>query len=94
MLLSDIHPFSVLLGGHGAYAEGDNRLGVVRNYHHSHGHYLRAFRNLGLELLECVEPVWPAGQVGGVMQVSGFPQLAEQSVAGLPLVVVWKLRRR
>jgi hypothetical protein len=58
LLISDIHPLAVALGGHAAYSDLEERPGVIRNYVHRHSDYLRVFHELGLEVEECREPVW------------------------------------
>jgi SAM-dependent methyltransferase len=98
LLISDIHPLAVALGGHAAYSDSEERLSVIRNYLHQHSDYLRVFRALGLEIEACVEPVWTDGELA-VMRNARLPgrtylrDLADEAVRGLPIVLIWKLRK-
>jgi SAM-dependent methyltransferase len=100
LLISDIHPLAVALGGHAAYSDSDSddRLGVIRNYLHQHSDYLRVFRALGLEVEACLEPVWTDGELA-IMRNARVPErtylrdLADEAVKGLPIVLIWKLRK-
>ena len=98
LLISDIHPFAVALGGHAAFSDSEGRLGVIRNYLHQHSDYLRVFRALGLEVEACVEPVWTDTELD-LMRDAHSPGrtylrgLAHEAVAGLPIVLIWRLRK-
>jgi SAM-dependent methyltransferase len=98
LLISDIHPLAVALGGHAAYSDSDDRLGVIRNYLHQHSDYLRVFRALGLEVEACLEPVWTDSELA-IMRNVRLPgrtflrDLADEAVKGLPIVLIWKLRK-
>jgi SAM-dependent methyltransferase len=98
LLISDIHPLAVALGGHAAYSGSDDRLGVIRNYLHQHSDYLRVFRALGLEVEACLEPVWTDTELDFMRNayLSGRTSprdLAHEAVEGLPIVLIWKLRK-
>ena len=98
LLISDIHPLAVALGGHAAYSDSDDRLGVIRNYLHQHSDYLRVFRTLGLEVEACVEPVWTDTELDLMRNayLSGRTSprdLAHEAVEGLPIVLIWRLRK-
>lgn len=91
IVISDIHPFAVALGGHAAYSDSYETFGVIRNYFLSHSAYLRAFRALGLQVEACEEPVWTEHELQA-MRFSEAPDVAEEAVAGLPIVLAWQLR--
>jgi SAM-dependent methyltransferase len=98
LLISDIHPLVVALGGHAAFSDSEEQLGVIRNYIHQHSDYLRVFRALGLEVEGCVEPVWTDTELA-LMRNAHSPgrtflrDLAREAVEGLPIVLIWKLRK-
>ncbi len=91
IVISDIHPFAVALGGHAAYADSHERFGVIRNYFHPHSAYLKVFRSLQLEVEACVEPVWTEHELQAML-FSEAPDVADKAVAGMPIVLTWQLR--
>jgi SAM-dependent methyltransferase len=98
ILISDLHPLLVALGGHAAYSDSEERWGVIRNYIHQHSDYLGVFRALDLEVEECLEPVWTDTELA-LMRNAHSPgrtylrDLAREAVEGLPIVLIWKLRK-
>ena len=56
-LISDVHPFVVILGGHAKYPRNRNETGFVRNYVHLPSDYLTAFQEAGLNVVHCIEPL-------------------------------------
>lgn len=54
VVISDIHPFSVALGGHALFRDVEERSAVVRNHQHWHSHYIEAFEEAGLRIRGCV----------------------------------------
>ncbi len=92
LIISDFHPFMVLLGGQGGYRAEDGSPAFVASYAHLPGRMLEAFSRAGLRVCECREPTWSldAARVG-------FPgmgdSLYDEAIAGLPLAIVWRLER-
>jgi hypothetical protein len=99
LLISDIHPLMVALGGHSAYSDSDERLGVIRNHIHQHSDYLRVFRELELEVEGCRERVWTDTELD-LMRKAYLPgrthlrDLAHETARALPIVLIWKLRKQ
>jgi SAM-dependent methyltransferase len=100
VLLSDIHPLSVALGGHASYEDAEGGFGVIRNHVHPHSEYLSTFREVGLVLEDCREPTWTAPELDMIRSRGpasrGLPEvgdLASEAIGGLPIVLIWKLRR-
>jgi SAM-dependent methyltransferase len=93
VLLADVHPLVVWLGGHALFRDAAGRLAFVRNLAHPHSAYLAAFAEAGLVVERCLEPpVTPAD-----LPPAPTPELADaQRVAfvGLPGSLIWDLRRR
>ena len=96
LILSDLHPAMVLLGGTGLFIEADGSVGNVRTFHHTHARYLAAFRELGLEVVDCVEP--PLEEEDLASLSGGLSSLAEEAFrsawVGMPNALVWELVRR
>jgi SAM-dependent methyltransferase len=94
VVLSDIHPTSVLVLGQAFYDEGDGRFAFVRNHVHMISSYLAAFRAGGLDVLECIEMRTPPDPRYGGAAGRVVPQAAIQATQGLPFVLVWELEKR
>jgi len=67
------------------------RVALVRNYPHPHGAYLRAFRNVRLEVIECLEAPMETDFNEGM-----FAEVADAAFAlweGIPAALLWSLRK-
>ena len=92
VIVSDVHPFTVMLGGHGEYPLGETARAFVRNYVHLPADYLRAFREAGLSVVECVEPLWGDEEIATLGFAGRVPGL-EAALEGVPIAIVWGLER-
>lgn len=92
VVLSDLHPTTVLVGGTAAFPHGTG-LAHVRNLHHPVSSYLRAARAAGLEVVDCAEPVMDDAVISGHLAHPFVPDAVRQAYEGLPFLVVWHLRR-
>ncbi|MFI6770500.1 class I SAM-dependent methyltransferase [Streptomyces sp. NPDC050355] len=90
IILSDLHPFVVSLQGQCLFAEGPGRLAFVRNHVHLPGRYLAAFRQAGLTVNDCHEPLFNGRLAPGGYEES-VADAARAAWDGLPLVIVWDL---
>jgi SAM-dependent methyltransferase len=98
VIVSDVHPFTVALGGQALFRGSDGNRAFVRNYVHLYSDYHAAFGAAGLTVEQLFEPT--IGQ-----EDAGLPQTAKENSAtgamdvvkaalvGLPGVIVWHLRR-
>jgi hypothetical protein len=84
---------TVLLGGHAVVALGPGRLAVVRNHHHAHSSYLSAFRRHGLDVVDCLEPVFDDRSQLSASAAERFPEAMRAAFSGLPAVLLWVVRR-
>jgi ubiquinone/menaquinone biosynthesis C-methylase UbiE len=95
LILSDLHPTMLLLGGTALFIEADGSAGNVRSFHHSHADYLSAFRAAGLEVVRCVEPALEEEDLAALS--GGLLSLAEEAFRtawiGIPNALVWELAR-
>ena len=95
LLLSDLHPVAVAVGGAAYFQDAAGGAGVVRGYRHLHGDYLRAFKNAGLDVEQCLEPLIGHEEVQMQGPAAIFaPAAAEAAYLGLPMALIWELRRR
>ena len=95
LIVSDLHPTMVLLGGTGFFIGADGAAGDVVTYHHPHAAYLAAFRAAGLAVSECAEPGLEETDLqalsGGLI---GFaPEAFRAAWVGLPNALIWDLRK-
>jgi SAM-dependent methyltransferase len=96
LILSDLHPTMLMLGGTALFFGADGAAGNVRSYHHSHADYLAAFRDSGLEVVDCAEPGIEAEDLQALS--GGLMNLAEEAFrtawVGMPNALIWKLVQR
>lgn len=94
IIISDIHPWLIMLGGQAEFFDKTGKHGYVLNYIHWHSDYLKSFQHLQLKVIECLEPVMESKHVK--LAKMGFG-LEEKTVAtalkGLPIALIWVLER-
>jgi len=102
LLISDLHPFLVLLGGQAFFRLADGSRAFVRNLHHSHADYVAAFAAAGLEVRSCAEPEWPYPSYVNLYPPGGPAELEEQGIldaagtgafGGMPGMLIWELAK-
>jgi ubiquinone/menaquinone biosynthesis C-methylase UbiE len=92
VILTDIHPSMVQLGGQAAYVSADGVWGFVRAHPHLHSDYLRAFAASGLTVDELLEP--PPNRRWFEWQQAAWthePEAFVQAFEGIPAAIVWSL---
>ena len=82
-----------MLGVHGGYRRNPGELGFVRNHVHLTSDYLTAFREAGLNVVQCIEPYWGDREVATMGFAEQMPDLMEAAVKGIPIVIVWELEK-
>ena len=88
IVLTDAHPTFVLIQGQAMFPAG-KRLAFVRNHPHLHSTYLRAFRDTGLSVRDCLESPMDAKFDSGL-----FADVEAAATAlwdGIPVALVWSL---
>jgi ubiquinone/menaquinone biosynthesis C-methylase UbiE len=94
MVLSDLHPAAVSLGGVAYFQDAGGGAGVVRSHGHLHGDYLRAFEKVGLRVRHCLEPRFGRAEAAMQGPASSFiPHAAEAAYVGVPGALIWELAR-
>ena len=93
VVISDVHPVTVMLGAQGSYRRNGTELGFVRNYVHLASDYLSAFRAAGLDVVQCLEPLWGEQEIAAIRFAGEMPDLVEAAAKGLPIVIVWELEK-
>lgn len=92
VVLSDIHPMASHIGGTAAFPH-DGGLAHVRNIAHPVSHYLRAARQAGLDVVDCVEVEPDEAMFASHLAHAFHPEAVRAAFEGLPFVLVWHLRR-
>ena len=90
-IISDVHPFVVMVGGHAKYARNRNETGFVRNYVHLPSDYLTAFQEAGLNVVHCIELLHGDRETAAMGFAEQMPDLMEAAVKGAPVMIVWEL---
>jgi len=95
LVVSDLHPTMLLLGGTGFFVDASGRAGNVRSFHHPHSWYLAAFRGAGLAVVDCLEPAIEPEDVAAVSGgLHGFAEEAFRTAwVAMPNALVWSLVR-
>ena len=83
----------VLLGVHGGYRRNQSEQGFIRNYVHLASDYLTVFQDTGLNVVQCIEPLWGNPEIATIGFAEQMPDLMEAAVRGLPIVIVWEMER-
>lgn len=94
IIISDIHPWLVMLGGQAEFFDKKGKHGYILNHVHWLSNYFKSFQNLQLNIVECFEPVMESKHIK--LAQTGFA-LKEKTVAtaleGLPIALIWVLKR-
>ena len=95
VLISDVHPFAILLDHQAQFESAPGGRVLIRAYPHCHGRLLELFNRNGLVVEQCLEPtVGPGpGLSGRACQGLVGHRVTAAAWTGLPIVVVWQLRR-
>ncbi len=89
LVVSDVHPVAVALGGHAAFVTDETR-GVARNHVHWPSAYLEAFAAAGLLVEGLYEPLIDEVTVG-LFSLERKRAIGD-ALLGLPFALVWDLR--
>lgn len=94
IVISDIHPWLVALGGQAEFFDKSGRHGYVPNYVHWHSSYFESFNHLGLKVIQCLEPTMKQEHVK--LAKMGFnlnEKTVEVALKGLPIAITWVLEK-
>ena len=92
VLVSDVHPFAVATGAQALFHGVDGSRAVTINYQHQVSDYVRAFLSAGLVIERCEEPLVDEGFKNGLGS-EDVRAAADIGLTGMPLLLVWRLRR-
>ena len=91
VILSDLHPFTVMLGGHAYYPISRTETGFVRNYVHLPSEYLAAFRESGLNVVQCIERLCGDEEIDAMGFDEQMEDLMIAAFKGVPIAMIWEL---
>jgi ubiquinone/menaquinone biosynthesis C-methylase UbiE len=91
ILISDVHPFLVLVGWQAQFPAGDGR-GFMRLHAHLPSDYVEAATAAGMTVLGCEEPRLTEQSVA-TPAAEPIPDANRAAYVGLPGVIVWELER-
>jgi ubiquinone/menaquinone biosynthesis C-methylase UbiE len=95
LVVSDFHPFQLMVGGNAFFFDGAGRAGYVRSYAHTHETYFAAFAAAGLRVTRCLEPRLDEAALemaaGRLMPVA--PEAFRGALLGTPEALVWQAVR-
>jgi SAM-dependent methyltransferase len=95
VVLSDIHPLSLYLGGVPRVTTPDGELRAMPAGRFLACDYIEAILEAGLEIVSCHEPRWgelPGGH-GGPLARQRCPEAADAAYRDTPALIIWHLRR-
>ena len=90
-IISDVHPFAVMLGVHAKYPRNRTETGFVRNYLHLSSDYLNAFQEAGFDVDRCIEPLHGDEEIAAMGFDEQMTGLMKAAVKGVPIIIVWEL---
>jgi SAM-dependent methyltransferase len=92
VVLSDVHPFAVETGFQAVFRRSDGSRAVTVNHLHQVSDYVRAFTAAGLVIEGCEEPLVDEGFKTG-LRSDDVRAAADVGLTGMPLLLLWRLRR-
>lgn len=94
IVLSDIHPWFVIIGGQAEFQGITGKEGYVFNYTHLHSQYLNEFNKLGLEVNQCMEPTLDSKYLNPKeVGLDLSKEIINIALKDLPLVLIWRLEK-
>ena len=90
VIVSDVHPFPILLGWQAQFRGADGAAGFIRIHPHLAADYCRAFAASGLRIRSCEEPLLTTDSAV-TPAAAPLPEANRAAFVGLPGVIVWDL---
>lgn len=88
LLVSDIHPLALLLGGRAIAIAADGSAALIPDFIHSIQEYLEAFRRADLEVGRCLEPTYDEHAVDALPGANLLREGFLAAYVGLPAALV------
>jgi SAM-dependent methyltransferase len=95
VLISDIHPLFVTIGGQAEFKTSNGNLGYINNYVHLHSEYLNTFEQTGLMVEKCIEiPLDESCLKPKQLDLNISNETLNLALANLPIVLIWVLKKK
>lgn len=92
VIISDVHPFPIMLGWQAQFRTADGGAGFMRLHLHLPSAYCEAFATAGLRVRACHEPrLTPESAVTAAAE--RLPEANRAAWVGLPGVIIWDLEK-
>jgi SAM-dependent methyltransferase len=92
VIISDVHPFPIMLGWQAQFRTADGGAGFMRLHPHLPSAYCEAFATAGLRVRACHEPrLTPESAVTAAAE--RLPEANRAAWVGLPGVIIWDLEK-
>jgi SAM-dependent methyltransferase len=92
VMVSDVHPFLILLGWQAQFRTAGGQVGFMRIHPHLPSDYWQAFAAVGLRVRGCYESRLTAGAAVTVA-AERLPDANRAAFVGLPAIIVWDLEK-
>jgi SAM-dependent methyltransferase len=92
VIISDVHPFIVLLGWQAQFRTASGGTGFMRLHPHLPSDYCQAFAAAGLRVRSCHEPRLTA-EAAVTVAAERLPEANRAAWVGLPAVLIWDLEK-
>lgn len=93
IVISTLHPMSLLLGGGAFFHTIDGAYGLVANERYLVSDYVGAFAKAGLAIEACVEPLWTDATIAMLTSAALAPETYRVALTSLPIALIWKLAK-
>lgn len=95
LILSDIHPWFVIIGGQAEFQDVRGKKGYVYNYIHMPSEYIKAFARATLEIDECIEAKLNSKYLNPTdLNLEISKKTFNKALANLPVALIWKLHKK
>lgn len=92
VIISDVHPFLILIGWQAQFRTSHGDTGFMRIYPHLTADYCAAFEAAGLRVVSCFEPRLTADSAVTAAR-ERLPEANLAAYVGLPGVIIWQLEK-
>lgn len=94
IVISDINPWLVVMGGHAKFRDKNGKRGYIKNYIYWHNVYVNAFNACGLKIVQCHEPKIRSKNIA--LAQKGYKlsrKTISEALNGLPIALIWVLEK-
>jgi ubiquinone/menaquinone biosynthesis C-methylase UbiE len=93
MILADLHPVQVALGGHASFEANPGEITLMRNHVHLHESYVTSFTRNALRIRNCFEPAYTEETAELLWTYQRIPEATRTAFIGMPAMLIWHLTK-